>query len=601
MNDAQHFILEHFDTIHNSPLHIYSYALPFSPPSCWLHKYYRAELLQGIRVIKGIPAEWRTHSHTVFLGVKPFSLAYWKDTIAVGLGTGDIIILNAITGSQVAVLSGHVDEVKSVAFSWEGTFLVSGGCDKNVKLWDVQTGGVFKTFCGHTDWILSVSISPDCATIASGSRDRTIHLWHTPVGDCFCVIDGFNDWVESVGFSPTNSQLLISACNDNTVQQWNINGCQIGPTHEGQGVAFSSDGTHFVSWGGQFATVHSSGSIVVVAELQVSDGYFECCCFSPDGELVAGGVDSTVYVWNITGPDPHLIETFIGHSDNISSLIFAASPISGSGDNTVKFWQIGVPSAALVATGAISTSPEPSSIQLVSLQVRDGVAISSDLAGVVKTWDILTGLCKASFQTPAKGHIWGDVQLVESRLLVAWVVIWDDGWNICIWDAEKSEPLQRLGIPTSQLGGIRISGDGSKVFCLIGRSIQAWDIQTGEAVGKVELEDYPYLDPLHVGGSKIWICFQDSSVQRWDFEISGSSHILLSNTFPDRPHLNFIWGARWETGSTMIKDVVTGKEIFQLVGRYARPCCVQWDGQYLVAGYESGELLILAFDYALLQ
>ena len=105
MNDAQHFILEHFDTINNSPLHIYSYALPFSPPSSWLHKYYRAELSQGVRVVKGILAEWETCSRTVFFSDVPTSLAYWKDTVVVGLQSGDITILDAITGSNVAVLS----------------------------------------------------------------------------------------------------------------------------------------------------------------------------------------------------------------------------------------------------------------------------------------------------------------------------------------------------------------------------------------------------------------------------------------------------------------------------------------------------------------
>jgi len=149
--------------------------------------------------------------------------------------------------------------------------------------------------------------------------------------------------------------------------------------------------------------------------------------------------------------------------------------------------------------------------------------------------------------------------------------------------------------------GVRISGDGSKVFCLIRRSIQAWSIWTGEVVGKVELEGDPYLDPLYTDHSRIWVCFKDSITQGWDFVIPGSSPILLSNTSPDRPHLNFIGGTRWDTGPSVIKDTVTGKEVFQLVGRYAKPTDMQWDGQYLVAGYMSGEVLILDFNCVLLQ
>jgi len=596
MNDAQHFILEHFDTINNSPLHIYSYALPFSPPSSWLHKYYRAELSQGVRVVKGILAEWETCSRTVFFSDVPTSLAYWKDTVVVGLQSGDITILDAITGSQVAVLSEHTGFVGAVAFSLDGAFLVSGSHDTNVKLWDVQTGGVVKTFCGHTEPVCSVSISPNCTTIASGSQDMTICLWHVQAGDCFCVIDGFNDWVNSVSFSPTNPQLLISASDDNNVQQWDINGCQIGPSHKGIGVAFSSDGTHFVSWGRE-VVIQNSGSGAVVAELQVPDKDFECCCFSPNGELVVGGAQFTIYVWNITGSDPHLIETLIGHTFLITSVIFLASTISASWDKTVKFWQISASSTDPGVTDTILTSPASSSITSVSLQVRDGTAISSDWVGVVKTWDILTGLCKASFQTLAKCITLRDSQLIEGRL----IVVWCTSQEIWIWDGEKKSSLHKVNNASVKIGGIRISGDGSKVFCLIGGSIQAWAIQTGEAVGKVELEGIACMDPLCVDGSEIWVCFEDSSIQGWDFGISGSSPILLPNTFSDRPNLNLVGGTKQDTAPVMIKDTVTGKEVFQLVGRYAKPNCVQWDGQYLVAGYQSGEVLILDFNDTLLQ
>jgi len=48
-----------------------------------------------------------------------------------------------------------------------------------------------------------------------------------------------------------------------------------------------------------------------------------------------------------------------------------------------------------------------------------------------------------------------------------------------------------------------------------------------------------------------------------------------------------------------IEDVAAGKEVFQLAGRYAKPSVTQWDGQYLVAGYDSGEVLILDFSYTI--
>ena len=590
--------MEYFDIISDHPLYTYHLAIPFCPSSSWLHKYYGAELLQSVKVVKGTPAKWGTCSRTAFFNDIPFSLAYWRSIIAVGLRSGDIIILDVVTGTQVAVLSGHNGDVNSVAFSFDGIFLVSGSDDETVKLWDVQTGGVVKTFSGHTDWVWSVSISSDCTTIASGSKDNTIRLWHVQTGDCFCVIDKHKDAVKFVSFSPTDCQLLMSGSRDDTVQQWDMNGCQTGPIYEGTGVDFSSDGTHFVLWGGKVATVRTSGSRVVVAKLRVSINQFMCCCFSSNVELLAGAAGHTIYIWNITGSDPHLIETLIGHTNDINPLIFPSSLISGSDDKTVKFWKTGAPDPDPVATDETSTIPSPSSIESVSLQARDGVAISSNEAGVVKTWDILTGLCKASFQTPAKGNIWRDAQLIEGRL----IVVWHQEPEIHIWDAEKGESLQKVDVPGSVAGGIRISGDGSKVFGLIGGFIHAWSIWTGEAVGKVEVGDSEYIYPLYLDGSRIWVCCKDSPIQGWGFGISGFSPFqLLSNTPPDESHLDPIGCTQQATGPFTIKDRRGGRVVFQLAGEYAKPTEVQWDDQYLVAGYKYGEVLILDFNSVVLQ
>jgi len=547
-------------------------------------------------VVKGALTEWGVCSRTIPFTSNPLSLTYQKGAFAVGLESGGILVLDAITGSQVALLPGHTDSVRSLTFSLDGMFLVSGSDNGQVILWDVQTGGAVRTFWGHINCVLTVSISPDCTTIASGSSDMTIRLWHVQAEDCYCVIDESHDWVNSVSFSPTNPQFLMSASRNNTVQQWDINGFQIGPTYEGYGVAFSQDGTHIVSWWKQVATVRNSNSRAVTAEIQTPSGYFQCCCFSSNGKFVAGSAGCTSYIWDITGLDPHLIKTLIGHTGDITSLIFPSSLITASEDNTIKFWQTSTLSDP-VASDTKSPPPTLSSIESVSLQVRDGIAISSDNAGVVKTWDILTGLCKASFQTPVPSNYWRDVQLIEGRL----IVVWYDGLKISIWDTGKGEFLQKVDAPMSEVRGFRISGDGSRVFCLGENTIQAWSIWTGEPLGKVELEDKPYLDPLYADGSKVWVCFKDSQIQGWDFGISGSSPIQLSNTFLDKPHLDLIGGTKWNTAPCMIKDPVTGNDVFQLVGRYATPYEVQWDGQYLVVGYESGEVLILDFKHVLLQ
>ena len=215
-NDSKRLILEYFDIICNSPSHIYHCVLPFSPPSSWLHKYYSTEFSPEVRIVKGCSARWGACFCTIQLGSYIMSLAYCKDTIAASLYSGSIVILNAITGSQMAILLGHTNVILSLAFSVNSVLLVSGSHDHTIKLWDVQTGGVIKIFSGHISPVNSVSVSADCTMIVSGSDDNTVCLWNIQTGECYHVLI-YQESVIHVYFSPLVPQHLISISDDDGV------------------------------------------------------------------------------------------------------------------------------------------------------------------------------------------------------------------------------------------------------------------------------------------------------------------------------------------------------------------------------------------------
>jgi WD40 repeat protein len=575
---------------------MYHSALPLSPPSSWLHKHYIAELSGKVKVVKGFPGGWGTCSCTVKPNSTPLALACWKDTLAVGLESGDILFLSAITGSQVAVLSGHTRGVTSLAFFPDGTSLVSGSRDDTVKLWDVQTGGVVKTFCGHTDTVNSVSISTNYTMIASGSSDKTICLWEIQTEECHCVIEQVQG-VDHVIFSPIDPQYLISASGGD-IWMWDISGHQVGPTHEGTCAAFSPDGTHFITCQKAVSTIWTSDSRVAVTKCQIPNydpnHSIVGSSFSPDGRLVATAAWDFVYIWDITSPSPLLVETFIDDLGYFSSLAFSSSStlISASDCQSVRFWQIGGLSTNPIAGGPTPIPATPAVIRSVHLRAEHGIVAAYDLDGVVRTWDLSTGLCKGSFEAPDRNHSLEDVQMVDGRL----VSVWLGEKRIYSWDADKDKPLQIVDVGQRSFNGLRISGDGSKVFCILGHSLQAWSIQTGEAVGEVEVGDNLLQKCLHVDGSRVWVSFEGKPNQGWDFEVTGSSPVALSNSSSERPHLCLIhrFDAFGDTnGPVWIEDTVTGKVVFWLSGRYAEPYDAQFDGQYLVAEYRNGNVLIL--------
>ena len=554
------------------------------------------------KVVKGVKSEWGRCSRTVSLGPDVLALSCWKNAIAVGCGHRNIIILDGTTGSQSTVLSGHTSWVEAVAFSSDGRSLVSGSNDKTVKLWDMQTGGVVKTFYGHTGDIWSVSISADCTRIASGSEDHTICLWDVQTGELLWTIEQ-KDGAYYVIFSPIDPQHIISA-SDYKIWKWDVNGHQIPPTYDGIYIAFSPDHTQFALSNEKVVTIQNSDSREIVAEFHVPNSDAGLCCFSPDGRLIAVAAGKTTYVWDITSPSLHPVETFIGHTDNITSLVFSSpsSLISASNDRSIKFWKVSTLSTDPVTVDQLSAPFALPRILSVSLQARAGIAISSDKDGVVKTWDISTGLCKASFQIPGLEETYlgcRDAKLIDGRLIFVWCI--DD--KIHIWDIGKEELIKTLD--TSWCGGLRISEDGSRVFCLHNRgiqSIQAWPMWKWEPMCEVNLslKGGICLDSLSIDSSKVWIKVCMSLIQEgWDFGTLGSSPVPFDPS-TGRPHLDFIGGTLSQTeGPCWIKDTGTGRVVFQLGGKYAKPNDVQWDGWYLVAGYESGEVLILDFHHVL--
>jgi len=597
--DSQRLILEHLDMICDSPSYIYHFALPISPSSSWLHQYYSAEFSQEIRVVKGVSAGWGTCLRTVSLGNRVEALTCQKDTIAAYLHPSSIIILNAITGIRMALLSGHRDWIRSLVFSPDGRSLVSGSDDTTIKLWDMQTGGVVKTFQGHTSWVLSVSLSPDCTAIASGSNDNTIRLWDVQTGECHHLIQQ-EDSVEHVSFFPLDPKHLMSA-SGGKLWQWDIGGQQIAPEYDGSCITFSSDGTLFAVCNGPVVAVHSSDSKKIMAKFHIAKESVWHCCFSPDNRFIAVAAHNFAYIWNITGSDPHLLDTFIGHTGDITSLTFStpSSLISTSLDNSVKFWQIDTSSRDPVLANPKSVSLTSAPIRSMTLQAKDGIAVSSHSDGVVRIWDISTGICKASFQTPPKGSYQIDTHLTDGRL----ISVWYTDKKLRIWDTEKGELLRTVDTPENNIMDLRISGDGSRVFCLHDLSIQAWSIWTGEAAGRVEIMICQSKDSLlTIDGLNVWISFaQFVEVNMgWDFGLLDSVPVVPPDTSRNGPHLDFIGGIRTQRSFIPgVENTITRKVVFQLPGRLARCSDAQWDGQYLVVGYDSGEVLILECNHVL--
>ena len=238
-----------------------------------------------------------------------------KTLLAVA-GSAGVWLYDANTGTELALLNGHTEQVSSIAFSPYGDILVSGSYDGKICLWNPQTRQLLRTL-RDGGRVASVTFSPDGRTLANASRE-TIRLWDVHTGDSKASFGNYPSSLSSVIFSPDGKTLAsrdVSNDNVDNVQLWDA---QTG-VHKATIKLEDDDG--YVTPGVEFAPGHPT------------------LAFSPDGTLLASSLGTTMHLLDAeTGEKRKTLE---GHSDSILSMAFSkdgATLVSASRDQTIRVW-----------------------------------------------------------------------------------------------------------------------------------------------------------------------------------------------------------------------------------------------------------------------
>ena len=148
--------------------------------------------------------------------------------------------------------SGHVNLVKSAAFSSDGRYIVSGGNDQFIKVWDAETGQeIFSKLGEHMKPVNCVIFGEKDQQIFSGSGDGLVQVWDTRSNSVIKFQGPGKRYISQIKFF-SDYQRVVSGSNDTTVKIWDLRTCKIlnsicGHKFFIHAVAISPDGKRIAS------------------------------------------------------------------------------------------------------------------------------------------------------------------------------------------------------------------------------------------------------------------------------------------------------------------------------------------------------------------
>jgi len=122
--------------------------------------------------------------------------------------------------SEVAFhMKGHSGAVLAVRFNAQGSYCLSCGKDRTLRLWNPHKGILIKTYTGHGYDVRDASVSADNSQFASCGGDRQVYLWDVASGRIIRKFAGHDGVTNTVRHS-LNNEVLVSGGYDKAVKVW---------------------------------------------------------------------------------------------------------------------------------------------------------------------------------------------------------------------------------------------------------------------------------------------------------------------------------------------------------------------------------------------
>jgi WD40 repeat protein len=398
----------------------------------------------------------------------------------------------------------HGSEVLALAFSPDGSLIVTGGRFGQVQVWDVATGKSVRQLHVTGGLMYCLAFSPDGKLLAAADHHGQLcSIWEVATGKL--LFDGrniylreilpFMNTIGSASYAP-DGKLLATADRGEVSLRDPRSGQVVRSLALKKGHAsialFSPDGKVLASTGEDhdiiLTDVQGGGPS---RRLHGHEGTLFGVAFSPDGTtLVSGAGDETVRLWNLqTGVE---VRRFTGHKGigkyQYGSVIGVAFTKDGKGvisasEARVVLWEPGTGKEIREFrghqrdVGAIALSPDGKTL----------AAAGDD--GTVRLWEVATGKPVLPFD----GH-GGHVEALAfgpggNRLA-------SGGRDLlCMWDVREGKTTWRAGEGGAMVNSLAWTPDGKRLATAGGPGLRLWEAESGKERARM---DGPEDETVHV-------------------------------------------------------------------------------------------------------
>ncbi|KAF1347005.1 WD40-repeat-containing domain protein [Delphinella strobiligena] len=134
-----------------------------------------------IKPIYGL--DWSPDGYRIMTGsgdgfAKCWDIRQMRETASIGAHKGGVTDLRWFKGVDGPSSGKNADKSgEDLLPKKAGTFFVSAGFDRNVKIFSADDWALCKTLSGHSGHVLSTDVTADGRWIVSSSYDRTVKLW----------------------------------------------------------------------------------------------------------------------------------------------------------------------------------------------------------------------------------------------------------------------------------------------------------------------------------------------------------------------------------------------------------------------------------------